>query len=253
MEFDLSILQQAGLTEGEAKVYLALLKTGFTTTGPLIDKARVAKSIIYQILDKLIEKGLVSYAIKNNVKHFKAEDPGKIIEFLEKKQEELLQKTKEIKQYLPELEKLRKKEEETSIQVYEGFKGVQSCFNHTQKYLEKGEEYFILGLFAQQDQKYHNYWMQTHIKRQEKGFAAKMLFNKYTPREVLENRNSYSGCDSRYMHNTLKTPAWILTYKNITTLFLQDKDLAVEIVNQEIADTFQAYFKDYWSKSKKLE
>lgn len=252
MEFDLSILQQAGLTEGEAKVYLALLKTGFTTTGPLIEKARVAKSIIYQILDKLIKKGLVSYAIKNNVKHFNAESPEKIIEFLEKQQQELLQKTQEIKEYLPELEKFRVKKEETSIQVYEGFKGVQTCFNHTLKYLSKGEEYYILGIYAQQEQKYHNYWMQTHLSRIEKGFKAKMLFNKDTPKEVLENRNSYKDCDSRYMHNNLKTPAWVLTYKNITSLFLQDENLAIEIKNQEIADTFKAYFDDYWKKSKKV-
>ena len=247
MEFDLNILQQAGLTEGESKVYLALLKTGFTTTGPLIERAKVAKSIIYQLLDKLIEKGLVSYAIKNNVKHFNAESPSKIVEFLERKQEELLKKTQEIKKYLPELEKFQNRdEEETSIQVYEGFKGFQTCFNHTQKFLEKGEEFCVLGLYAQQEQKYHNYWMQTHLSRVKKGFKAKMLFNKDTKKEILENRNSYEGCDSRYMHNDLKTPAWILTYKNITSLFLQDEDLAIEIKNQEVADTFKAYFDDYW-------
>ena len=61
---DTSTLREAGLTEGEIKVYLALLELGSSTTGPIVDKSGISRSIIYQILEKLMEKGLVSFITK---------------------------------------------------------------------------------------------------------------------------------------------------------------------------------------------
>src|SRR3990167_6978360 len=80
---DIHAMQEAGLTEGEAKVYLALMDLGPSTTGPIIEKAHVAKSIIYQLLDKLIQKGLVAYITKEKTKYFQASDPHKLIEYME--------------------------------------------------------------------------------------------------------------------------------------------------------------------------
>ena len=48
------LLEEAGLTEGESKVYLALLELGTTKTGPLIKKARVSSSKVYKILDRVL-------------------------------------------------------------------------------------------------------------------------------------------------------------------------------------------------------
>ena len=59
-----NLIREAGLTEGESKVYLALLKLDSSTSGPIIEESGVANSIIYRILDSLSEKGLVSYIIK---------------------------------------------------------------------------------------------------------------------------------------------------------------------------------------------
>ena len=47
-------LREAGLTKGEIKVYLALIELGSTTTGPLIEKSKVSRSIVNEILKKLI-------------------------------------------------------------------------------------------------------------------------------------------------------------------------------------------------------
>ena len=81
------ILKDAGLTEGEIKVYLALLELGDTTTGPLVDKSGVARSIVYQILERLIEKGLASYIVKDKTKYYQAADPNKLLDYAQKRKE----------------------------------------------------------------------------------------------------------------------------------------------------------------------
>ncbi|MFH1455442.1 MAG: helix-turn-helix domain-containing protein, partial [archaeon] len=66
------LLEEIGLTKGEVKVYLTLLKLGSTTTGKIIDEAQISSGKIYEILDKLIKKGLASYIIKDKTKYFSA-------------------------------------------------------------------------------------------------------------------------------------------------------------------------------------
>ena len=56
-----ALLQQIGLTSGESEVYLALLEIGSTSTGKIIRQSKVHASKVYPILDRLIDKGLVSF------------------------------------------------------------------------------------------------------------------------------------------------------------------------------------------------
>ena len=67
MDKNIQNLVNLGLTEGEAKVYTALLGTGSSTVGPIVKASGVASSNIYDILERLIEKGLVSFIIKSKL------------------------------------------------------------------------------------------------------------------------------------------------------------------------------------------
>ena len=58
-----------------------MLDIGATTSGPIVDKSNVARSIVYQILEKLIQKGLVSFIIKDKTKYYQASNPKKILEY----------------------------------------------------------------------------------------------------------------------------------------------------------------------------
>ena len=87
---DFKILEQIGLAESEIKVYFALMKLGSASTGPIIDEAKINHSNVYSILNKLIDKGLVSYIIKNNVKYFLASDPKNLIDLLNTKEKQIV-------------------------------------------------------------------------------------------------------------------------------------------------------------------
>lgn len=244
------LIQEAGLTSGEAKVYLALLKLGQTTSGPIIEESGIANSIIYRILDKLIEKGLVSYVVKEKTKHFQAADPKRILDYIEERKDKLDQSKERLAKILPSLIGMAHGEEGTTIRVFEGFKGVVTAFEQYYSRLKKGEGYCQLGGFPYQEEKWHLYWQKDHLKRGKLGIWCKLLFNKDTARSILENRNSFKGCDARYMPTGIQTPAWVMVYKDVSIIFLQSKNpVAVEIISKEIADTFMAYFEDYWVKT----
>jgi len=244
-------LQEAGLSDGEARVYLALIDLGASTTGPIIDKSGVARSFIYNILTNLIEKGLVSSIKKNKQRLFQAAEPKKILEYVDRRVQELSARRSELESVIPSLEARQKASPKVEVQVYEGFKGVQTAFEHFKLKLEKGGEYVTFG-HPKQETHYTIYWQRHHVERAKMGIKARMLFDQDAPNETMDNRNSYPLCDTRFIPSSIECDSWFMVYGDTLSIFLQeDRALAVEIVNQKIADTFKGIFEDYWAKSKR--
>lgn len=82
-------LMDLGLNETEIKIYLTLLKSGSENVTKLSKKTEIPRTSVHRHLDKLIEKGLISQIIKNNVRTITAEDPKKIRAILKENEIEL--------------------------------------------------------------------------------------------------------------------------------------------------------------------
>ncbi len=67
---ELEYLRKIGLSEGEVKVYSAVLNIGTSNLNKIHEKTGIERRNIYDILNKLIEKGLISYTIEKGKKHF---------------------------------------------------------------------------------------------------------------------------------------------------------------------------------------
>ena len=79
------ILEKIGLTKNEVKIYLKLLELGLTTSGAIIKKTGIHNSKVYDGLERLANKGLVTHVIISNIKNFKAVSPDRLLDFLEDK------------------------------------------------------------------------------------------------------------------------------------------------------------------------
>ncbi len=250
---DVKILQNIGLTDGEIKVYLALIKLGSSTTGPITKISNVSASKTYSILERLMQKGLVSYVIKERTRYYQAEDPSKLKEYINKKEEDLQKQKEEIDKLIPQLQ-LQKKlgQSKNEVQIYKGFKGIQTITDHIYLKLKKGDTWYNIGVPSYQSEKYHNYWHEDHLKRIKKGIKSKMLFNINTPKEIIKNRNSYKDCEAKYMPIPVETPSWILIYKDVTVIALpSDNPIAIEIENEQISKAFMEYFNAFWKIAEK--
>lgn len=82
----LSYLQQLGLPKNDALVYEALLSLGQTTVGPVVKKTDIHRQLVYEALERLEEKGLASYVLKNNRKHFQAARPTELLKLVEEQE-----------------------------------------------------------------------------------------------------------------------------------------------------------------------
>ena len=251
---DTNVLREAGLTNGETKVYLALLKIGSSTTGPIVEKSGIAKSIVYQILEKLIQKGLVSYIVKEKTKYFQASSPVKILDYVHERKIAIDETKKKIEELIPQLLLLQETSPKSEANIYFGLKGVRSVCEKAYLKLKKGDTIYYLGVPVYQPDEQHLYWQKDHVRRIQFGIKINILFNRDTNPKILKNRNSYKGSDARYMPANIKTPALFVIYKDVVIILLQYPEvLAVEIVNQSIADSFRSYFDDFWKRSKSFK
>ena len=246
------ILKESGLTDGEIKVYLALLELGSTTTGPIIDKSRIARSIIYNILEKLVDKGLASFIIKDRTKYFQATQPSKLLDYIDDREKSLQENKKKVSELLPQLEMLQKIAPESEAKMYFGMKGIRTAHEKIYNILKKGECFYWLGIPAYQPPEQHVYWKKDHAMRVSKGIKIKVLFNYDTDPAIPKQRNTYKDCEARIMKTKIRTPASFVTYADTTLIILQSPDqIAIEIKNQIVHDSFQEYFEEFWKQSNK--
>src|SRR3989344_6231757 len=130
-------LRKIGLSEGEIKVYMALLNLGASPVNKIHEKTGIERRNIYDILNKLIERGLISYVTENKRKSYSISHPSKILGYIEEQKHELEQTKQEVTKDIPSLiEKFNFKRPDVSAEVYRGYGGVKAIWEDMLNYKE---------------------------------------------------------------------------------------------------------------------
>jgi len=247
----LDILKDIGLTDGEIKVYSALLGIGESTTGPIVDNSRVSVSKVYNILNRLAQKGLVSHIVRGETKYFRAADPSRILDFFEEKEKTLAEEKQQLINVIPLLQSQKNSilTEETA-QVYDGLRGVQTARERSLRTMKKGDAMWIIGISKSPYEKLSGYFKDFHKRRIAKGIVCNYLYNDYA-RDESKVSKGYKLSRVRYMPKDMVTHGWIEVYADTVTIgIIYGKSFSVVIINQAVADSFKNYAKLLWSVSK---
>lgn len=236
-------LENLGLSKNEAKIYIFLLKSGETTTGRIIKETKIANSRVYESLNSLISKGLVSYNIQKNGKHFSASSGKKLLELEEERK-------KKIESLLPQLSQLENSNKaETKTAVYEGFEGFKTAFKKIVNDCPKNETISIMG-FSEQQYKTESlriFLSNMNLKSQEKKHKLKILLNQEAKETLGKDREKEKFTEVKYMPKGYISPAAIDIFQDYVYIFLwEEKPFVFMIKNKQIAESFKAYFNLLW-------
>ncbi len=251
---ELKELKDLGLTEGEVKVYLALLDLGLATKGPIATKARVSESKVYEILDRLKDKGLISFVSKKrgvkDITHFKAANPVMLKEFLNKKREGIDKEEEILNKLLPFLQDQQKeKEKEYSAVVYEGFKGIQTNNREVLEMISKKDQWVAMGTRSSKAKEFNIFWVNWLRQRAKKGDKARILFvdkGTWYYKQLAQLKNTEVG----YLKGI--APASVAVTKNRVMIFSYgDNSGCLAITNKGVADSFKGFFESLWKLAEK--
>lgn len=235
-----NIFKELGFSEREIKVYLALLELGQTAVGAIAAKTRLQHSKVYQTLEKLIDRGLVSYVIKSKIKHFEAQDPKHILNILKEKERKLLE-------ILPEL-KLKKQlsSEPQLATVYEGYQSIKTMFDNILEELDKKSYYYIFALKEDyQSEECLRFLRKLHLHISEKDSDNRLILHKSIKKTFLKNSGDIKNIQYKFTKQNLPPGLMIINNKVINWAW-GDRPTAVEITSKLIAKQYKTFFLEVW-------
>jgi len=235
-------LIKLGLTNNESKVYLALLKLGNTNAGEIIKKTNLHRNIVYDNLDKLIEKGLVSYVIIKNIKHFEVTSSKELKDFIEKQKQEILQKEKIVNNILPEIDKLRSiKERKQEATIFKGKKGLKTIFEEITK---TSSELLVFGTGWGMKETMGSYYGQWHLKLKQNKVKARILLPK--------NKKVFlKPFTAKYLSEKNIIPSTIALYENkVLNIVWGEEPIAVLFISDKVFDSYKNYINLLWDIAK---
>jgi sugar-specific transcriptional regulator TrmB len=240
------LLRKIGLTENETKIYLALLEEGQSTSSKIVSKSKISGGKIYETLDKLHKKGLISVTKINGVKYFQTTNLKSLTNYIDEKKKELEEKETEIKKIIPSLSKL-KAEEEISVNLLIGERSIKPLIIEL---LEKSKEsFYAMGIRGSKKEHYNNFWWHiTNEILEKKKKQAYYLFSE-NESEYFKKHKKLKFIEVKSIHNI--TPNAIDTIGDNLLMFSYGKELTcVHVKNKEIADSFKSFFLSLWKIAK---
>ena len=243
------VLQKIGLGKPESKVYLTLLKLQEAQTGIICKETNIPSSNIYTTLDSLMQKGLISYKLRNNIKVFMPSSPESLNEFITQKQKQLDDEKKIAQELINKLKKQPlEKEYISNYKFFEGMSGIKSMWHELNSTMDQTEPVRTYTSTKKGFEKLIPFYDEHHNLRLKKGIHEFELFPMDAKDLAKKRRNKVTDVK----HLPLENIAEWGVIKNCfyTYYMIGGKPIAFLIKDKIIAQTFKQVFDQVWETAK---
>ncbi len=238
-------LQELGLSEHEAEIYLIVLQKGEAPAGTILDELKLHREQVYRALKRLVDNGLLTHYTKRKRGYYSAVDPRTLVSKMQAK----IDIAESLQPYLKELH-LKKPQ---VIRVGEGAESYRSFFEDIIAKLQPHEEYLVISGFG------NSFYEIT------KDFFPK--YSKIMMRKKIECRLvSYEGegferqfavqpfLKVRVIPGTYAAPVATVVYGSTVAIQIQDSEnlAIITIENANVADGYRQTFETLWQLGRDL-
>ncbi|MBN2566781.1 hypothetical protein JXB02_01690 [Candidatus Woesearchaeota archaeon] len=240
-------LEKIGLTSGEAEVYEALVSLGLSSTGAITKKAGIASSKVYEVLQRLQKKGLVSFVIKNGVQYYDATPPERLLDFLEEKKEDVVRAQEDIKKIIPTIKQLGEKaDEHNETVVYTGIEGAKIVLKEILEAGKKGISNYGFGTNVDPYVEQLPHALNNYIQEAKKlKFKTRLIFAKGF-------KSSNITAEIRFLSTEYLPPVRTMIYGHKVAIVDFTKPVTTIIIHKrEIAESYKKHFEQLWKIAKK--
>lgn len=236
-----SVLQNLGLNEKEAKVYLALLQMGTASVPSISIKAGTKRPTTYLIIEELRLKGLVTLLPNKARALYTAESPRKLLE-------EQREKEETIKQNMPELMAMyNSKKEKPKVVYYQGEENIVKLYNE----IFQEKEILFYGSIAS---------ISSAVYAQVEKYLEKIKKEKLNVREILQadqksieftKNNISENHQIKIASKNFQFPTDNIIFGNkVAIITYKDNPMAVVIESNDVVETYKSLFEIAWQSIK---
>jgi len=237
-------LMNIGFTEEEAKSYVELLKSGSSLASSLSSKTRINRSQTYYLLDRMIAKGYVSYAIRNNTRYYSAVAPESVLRLFQEKENEL-------KQAIPALSSLRQASpKKPMVEVFEGKEGLKTVLNDILRvkkewlgFVSSGQASSVLPYSVEHWEK----------ERQKLGIPLRAIMDLSTSGKKRGKELSHlKHTQIRYIPQEYSSPTstWVYGDRVVVLMWSEENPVAIRTISETLAKSYSQHFDNLWKMAK---
>lgn len=238
-------LHQLGLNDREISIYRALLRLGPASIRDVAAESGVNRGSTYETLKNLAGKGVVNYFPRGKRRVFQAEDPDRLLQLGERKQQALSQAMEQLRnEVIPELKQSRAEFSPGNVRFYEGDDGVElvlrDILDSTAGDPERG--YAVISTKTLREHLYRPFPNFTS-QRESRGIRVRVI-------AVGEGGDEAEYAERKWLPASATADAsYIAIYPpKVAMITLADKDYPVVVIidSAAIASTQQILFDTLW-------
>jgi len=242
-------LRKIGLGKNEIKVYLKLFDTGQASAGELARQLSITRRSVYDAIDKLLIKGLVSSGFSAKKKYFQATHPKRLLSILQEEQ-------KEFEQSIPDLlAKFEKKKTAIQTETFFGPEGFKAALDELleEGINQKAKEWLVLGGSGKGTKVAPFYLFQWFKRLEKSGIKLRAMYI-----DTVEARQQYKELlekskivNVKWMPKEIKNVVVIHVCGDNTAIVpiipeIVQETIVFMIKNKETAQAFRNYFEWNW-------
>ncbi len=244
-------LELIGLSENETAIYLALLELGKGTVSEISRKASLNRTTGYDVLDRLVSKGLASISGKEPKQEYVAESPDHIESLIESELKKRETELSEARQIIPELKSMHNLVSRPKVLFYEGKEGLQKVYEDT---LSSHEEILAYASVEDIEPTLPHYFPLYYKRRAKAGIPIRAIFPE------SKDARERAALDKEEIRQSAIIPnekygfhPEINIYDNKIMIASWREKLGIIIESAEIADAMKKIFELAWSEAKRLD
>lgn len=238
-------LQAVGLSEKEARVYVAALFLGPAPVQKIAEQAGVNRATTYIILDELSRKGLISQSNEGKKTLFVAEDPQALEQWLAKQAQNIQSLREAFTRVLPELETIRRADSATApvVRFYKGTGGAKAVNAYLRRKAKPSLEIYGMSNVDEVLKVLPDFLEQNLRFRIAQKISSKFLYS-------YAKGNLPSGSQYRREAIRLERPVRAdITFYEDTAMFLTyegEQSVGIVIESKEIVGALRQLFELAW-------
>lgn len=234
-------MESIGLNKSETMIYLDLVKSGKSSAIGISKRTKIHRPNVYDTLDKLIEKGIVTQNIEENRKVFYPIKPANLLNYLKQKEFDL-------KKIIPQIEGIHNKPaEQRRIVMSEGIRSFRAMLNNL---LELNQSILAYGIPKDASEIIGGFINDFHKRRIEQKIEMKHIYNRDADKR-MRALNKMEHTKARYLPSLYDSETTTLICGDkVLLIFWKDPVSTIVIENKSIAKTYQQYFDIIWEEAK---
>jgi sugar-specific transcriptional regulator TrmB len=236
----IELLENLGLTKSEIKVYLSLLELNSASVSEIAEKSGMYRKNVYDALNRLLKKGLVSFAKIETKLVFNANDPERLLDFVEIRK-------KEIQSILPQLKKIYKAPPiADDVRIFKGKEGLKTIF---QDIIKAKTEYDKFGSGEKFKEFLPFYYGQYQKEKAKNKIKCRAIYSENERNEGFVK--DFIG-DVRFLSKEFVDPSTTFIYTDkIAIIIWKENPIGILIHSKEVAESYRYYFESLWNNAKK--